>query len=494
MNLPPRLQHFADEIAEIARGYGLDSFPTIFEILTWEEMTEIAAYGGFPIRYPHWKYGMEYERLSKSQTYGLSRIYELVINHDPCYAYLLEANEDLDQKIVMAHVYAHCDFFKNNRFFDHTNRRMIDQFTLHASRVRRWIDRYGLETVERFMDMSLSLENLIDIHATPDRSTHTHEFDEDEDEEIPTVKKLRSKEYMDEFINPQEFLDQQREKLQEEIARKRHFPERPERDVLWFLIQHAPLERWQRDILEIVRREAYYFIPQMQTKIMNEGWATYWHSRIMAEKVLEPSEAIDFADRCAGILSMPQGSVNPYKIGVELWRDIERRWNMGRFGKEWEECDDLVAKNRWDKELGLGQKKIFEVRGVYNDITFIDEFLTRDFCNDHQLFTFVWNERTKRNEIDSRDFRKVKEKLLFSLTNFGNPMIQIENANYQNRGELLLVHDHQGVDLDRQYATDTLMNLSRVWGRPVHVATRLKDKAKIYSHDGESFSEADSEP
>jgi stage V sporulation protein R len=434
---------------------------------------------------------MEYERLSKSHVYGLSRIYELVINHDPCYAYLLEANEDLDQKLVMAHVYAHCDFFKCNRFFARTNRKMIDQMVQHASRVRRWSERYGVDTVERFLDMALSLENLIDIHSTPER-TAPRRTEEDEPD-VPSVKKLRSKEYMDDFINPQEFLEQQKRFLEKEVERRRRFPDRPERDVLWFLIQHAPLERWQVDVLEIVRREAYYFVPQMQTKIMNEGWATYWHSRIMTEKILEASEVVDYADRCAGILAMPHGSINPYKIGVELWRDIKIRWDMGRFGKAWEECDDLAAKSHWDKKIGLGAEKIFEVRRIYNDVTFIDEFLTRDFCNDHQLFTYVWNERTRRNEIESRDFRKIKEKLLFSLTNFGHPILQIEDANYKNRSELLLAHDHQGVDLDREYAKDTMMNLSRVWGRPVHVATRLKDRPKVYSHDGETFSEADGE-
>jgi stage V sporulation protein R len=232
----------------------------------------------------------------------------------------------------------------------------------------------------------------------------------------------------------------------------------------------------------------------MQTKIMNEGWATYWHSRIMTERVLQPSELIDYADRNSGILSMSAGHVNPYKIGVELWRDIKMRWDTGRFGKEWEECDDEEAKSHWDKKLGLGDKKIFEVRRIYNDVTFIDEFLTREFCNDHQLFTYAWNERTKRYEIESRDFRKIKAKLLFMLTNFGNPIIWIEDANYRNRGELLLRHDHQGVDLDRAYAADTLKNLARIWGRPAHVATRIKDKPRVYSHDGENFTEKEGEP
>ncbi len=125
----------------------------------------VASYGGFPNRYPHWRWGMEYEQLSKGYEYGLSKIYELVINNDPCYAYLLESNAEVDQKLVMAHVYGHCDFFKNNFYFQHTNRRMMDEMANHATRVRRWVDKVGIEKVEDFIDRALSLENLIDYHS-----------------------------------------------------------------------------------------------------------------------------------------------------------------------------------------------------------------------------------------------------------------------------------------------------------------------------------------
>src|ERR1700748_3487728 len=129
--LPPYLRAEQDRIAKLAAGMGLDFFPTVFEILTYDQMNEIAAYGGFPNRYPHWRFGMEYEQLSKGYEYGLSKIYEMVINNDPCYAYLLEANAEVDQKIVMAHVYGHCDFFKNNYMFAHTNRKMMDVMANH---------------------------------------------------------------------------------------------------------------------------------------------------------------------------------------------------------------------------------------------------------------------------------------------------------------------------------------------------------------------------
>ena len=201
----------------------------------------------------------ELEKLAKGYTYGLSKIYELVINNDPCYAYLMKSNSKTDQKLVTAHVYGHCDFFKNNLWFSHTNRKMIDQMANHATRVRRYIDRFGYEVVEEFLDSVLSLENLIDQHS-PYIRRREKEMQEDV---VPgdrvAVPKLRSKEYMDEYINPAEFLEQQRKQIETERMRKRRVPESPEKDILLFLIENAPLEDWQQDLLAIVRKESYYF-------------------------------------------------------------------------------------------------------------------------------------------------------------------------------------------------------------------------------------------
>jgi stage V sporulation protein R len=488
MNLPPDLARARDEIREVARGFGLDFFEVIFEMVSWEEMNEVAAFGGFPIRYPHWRFGMEYERLSKGHTYGLSKIYELVVNNDPCIAYLQEANDAVDQKLVMAHVYAHCDFFKNNVYFRQTDRKMIDDCANHAVLVRRHIDRYGLEKVETFLDAAHSLEDLIDPSRVFLEQRREPES-EDEPEETKEIRRIRAKEYLDSFVNPPEFLEEQRRKLEEEQRRRSRFPERPERDILHFLLRHAPLQRWQQDLLEIVREEAYYFLPQMQTKVMNEGWASYWHSRIMTERVLGDEEIVDYADHCAGVFAMPQGSFNPYKVGLELWRDIEERWNKGRFGVDWEQCEDYEKRLRWDTGAGKGQEKIFEVRRLHNDVTFIDTFLTPDFCDRAQLFTYRWNERTRRFEIAERDFLAIKQQLLFQLTNHGRPVVRIVEANHENRSELLLAHDYQGIELDLGYARDTLRNLARIWGRPVHLHTVLGEKEKLLSHDGAEFRE-----
>lgn len=487
--LSPRLHDLRVEVEGYAREFGLDFWDVVFEMVSFDEMNMIASYGGFPNRYPHWRFGMEYEQLSKGYEYGLSKIYELVINNEPSYAYLMESNMEVDQKLVMAHVFGHVDFFKNNFSFAHTNRKMMDAMANHATRVRRYVDRLGQDRVEDFIDRVLSLENLIDYQA-PFIRRHDTLPDPAEDETPVEVQGLKTeREYMRGYINPPEFLQSERQKLLEERDRKKRFPERPHRDVLQFLLLHAPLEPWQHDILAMLREEAYYFAPQGQTKIMNEGWASYWHSTIMTRRALRDSEIIDYADHHSGTMGTRPGAINPYKLGIELFRDIEDRWNKGRFGKDWEQCDDMVERARWDTKAGAGREKIFEVRKHYNDVTFIDEFLTPEFCIEQKLFVYGFNEKGNRWEILDRQFRKVKQKLLQGLTNFGQPLIDVVDGNWENRGELMLNHRHETVDLKLDYARDTLQNLQSLWGRPANLYTRIDGRGVILRFDGQEHSE-----
>jgi stage V sporulation protein R len=483
--LPPHLAELQLEIEGYAHEYGLDFFTTVYELVDYRQMCEIAAYEGFPVRYPHWRFGMEYDRMLKSQSYGLSKIYELVINTDPCYAYLLEGNSLVDQKLVMSHVYGHCDFFKHNRFFSHTDRRMIDGMANHATRVRRHMDRQGIDKVETFIDVCDSLDNLIDPWLPFRKPTPARR---EPSVELPIhIGKLSAdgeRSYLDEYINPPEFIEQQRKRAEQEREQRRKIPPQPERDLLGFLLLHAPLEPWEADVLGIVREEAYYFLPQRQTKIMNEGWATYWHSKLMTTRALRDDEVIDYAEAASGVTAMGPNQLNPYKIGVELYRDIEDRWNKGKFGKQWDECDDRMVRDEWDLQLRLGQSKIFEVRRLYNDVTFIDEFFTLEFCRQNRFFTFTENRRTGKTEIESREFKKIKDAMLQQLTNFGQPFIYVVEANYLNRGELLLAHRHEGVDLRLNYARDTLRNLERIWRRPVSILTVVDEKPKRIRYDG----------
>ena len=489
-NLPGYLLDIQREIESYAKGYGLDFWETSFEILDYKRMQEVAAFGGFPVRYPHWRFGMDFDHLTKSHIYGLSKIYEMVINNNPAYAYLLEGNSLVDQKMVISHVLGHVDFFKNNYYFSKTNRKMIDGMANHATRVRRHIERLGLDKVEGFIDACLCLENLIDPMSPfiVRRGPATRD-DEKANEPTPEVPRLRAKEYMEQFINPPHYIDQQKRKIERERDKPRKNPREPERDVLLFLLQNAPLDSWERDILEIIRAEAYYFAPQRQTKVINEGWAAYWHSKIMTEKAVKASEVIDYADHNAGVLATAPGQWNPYKVGITLLRHIEERWDKGRFGKDWSECEDYEKRRTWDKRLGLGRQKIFEVRRLYNDVTFIDEFFTEDFCRENQFFSFSLNERSGNYEIDSREFQKIKNKVLFQLTNFGEPFIAVEDSNHDNRGELLLRHRHEGVDLHEDNARATLAALERIWRRPVNIVTVLDGKPKMLRYDGKDHSE-----
>ena len=504
-SLPEDLQGWRDRIERIAAEEGLDFFPTHFEVISYDKMNEVAAYDGFPTRYPHWRFGMAYEQLSKSYTYGLSKIYELVINTNPCYAYLLEGNELVDQKLVMAHVYGHCDFFKNNFWFSRTNRKMIDTLANNATRIRRFQDSYGQTTVESFIDVCLSLDNLIDFHR-PYRPQHrnqevkpNHDLPDEligDREELP---RLQAKEYMDDFINTESFLNEQAEKRKQENLKRLKFPQEPERDVLLFLMENAPLTRWQRSVVEIIRQEAYYFAPQRTTKIMNEGWACFWHTHIMTQRgILDPSEVIDYADRHSGTTAPHRGRINPYRLGLELFRDIFERWNMGRFGRAYHDCDDMAERANWNTNAGLGKEKIFEVRRHHNDLTFLDEFLTPEFCAKQNLFTFENNPRAKAWQIASLEFKEVKKKLLSSLTNMGQPIIEVEDARFEGREELLLIHRYEGVELDDKYTKPTLKNMHALWKRPVHLMTQRKDKRKgersvLITFNGEEHSEKDFE-
>ncbi|MBD64476.1 MAG: SpoVR family protein [Halobacteriovoraceae bacterium] len=490
LELQRKVQGYADD-------YGLDYFPQIFEMCDYDTINILAAQGGFPIRYPHWKFGMDYDQMSKGYRYGIQKIYEMVINTNPCYAYLLEVNNWLDQKLVMAHVYGHNDFFKNNMWFSNTNRSMMDVMANNGTKIRRYMEKYGQNKIEQFIDKVLSLENLIDI-------SQLHENDEvirkrkileekfKEEQEIGGYLVDDRSQALKSFMRAQERESQKTEaELKEEqeddiLAEKNLW--QGEKDILKFLIASAPIEDWQADVISCLRAEAYYFLPQRVTKIMNEGWASYWHSKIMTEKLMEPNDFVDFAIKHGGVMAMSKQNINPYKIGIELMRDIEFRWNTGRFGKEYNECTDMYERENWDRKTMEGRDKIFSVRRSHNDISFIDEFLTPEFCNRQKLFTYKYNPRTQQMEIDTRDFLAIKNKLLMGLSNFGQPIIQVEDSNYKNRKELLIKHIHTGVDLDMQFANSTLRNLQSIWKRPVTLTTSYEDKEVLVQFDGKDFS------
>ena len=443
--LPAALKYQAVVTESAARDAGLDFFDVVFELLEARDVNGVAAYGGFPVRYPSWRFGMEYERLEKGRHWGLSKIYELVINNDPTYAYLVNSNSLLEQKLVMAHVYAHADFFKHNLWFAPTDRKMLDSMGNHAVRIRRYVDLMGQERVERFLDLCLSLDTLIDPympvreHANPRGRTSVH-----------TPASERARRAMDALsLTPDPVV--------EEKAPKPTASELPSYDVLGFLELHAPLEGWQQDVLHIVRSEAYYFSPQRMTKIMNEGWASFWHSRLLTGGLLDPSEILDFADCHSGATMAPAGQLNPYNLGIALFRYAEAH--------------------------GFD---IFQLRHVHNDVSLVHKLVDEDFAWRHIRPILAGRPVGDGKGDEPPTWQEMKSWLLHQLAWGGLPQIQLVGVDTAGEGELLLHHHHDWRDLQLGRAHETLLNLAQVWSGPVHLSTIVEGQAKrLVARDGE---------
>jgi len=481
-----QIHDLQSDIESHARAMGFDFFPVVYEMLDYRQISEVAAYGGFPSRYPHWSFGMEYDRLTKGYGYGLQKIYEMVVNTDPVYAYLLDSNQLVDQKLVIAHVCGHAHFFKHNYMFAPTNRKMMDEMANHGARVRKYMQKFGVETVENFIDCCLTIEDLIDLHAPFIKRTADESSTRNEEESSEDDLSFASSGYMNRYINPPEVLAKERQRRRELMEQEQRFPPEPQKDVLQFLLSYAPLSSWQSDILSMIHEEAYYFAPQGQTKIMNEGCACWAHTRLMTQHILQPDEVIDYADHHSGTVAAQPGRMNPYRLGLALLNDIERRWNMGQFGRDWENCDDLRARRNWNTYAMLGKAKVFEVWQHFNDITFIDEFLTPEFVAEHLFFGYEWDDDIEAYTVATRDFQKIKEKLLFGLTNHGRPFIYVQDGNFRNRGELLLHHRHEGMDLKEDEARDVLRNIHTIWNRPVHIETQRDGETVLLSFPEEN--------
>ncbi len=470
------LEGLRGEARRLAEEAGLDPWEVTFGVVDYDRINELSAYDGFPLRYPHWQFGMSYDYFRKRGAYSGWWTYELVLNTRPALAYLRASNTVVETKGVMVHVYAHVDFFRHNRWFSKTNRDMIRLMENHATRVERYMNQYGVEKVESFLDKVLSIQYNMDPHAPfIKRRWQAKRSSKDEDEGNGLVEARRipvKRDYMERFINPPEWVEKRRARMRAELEEKKLREatelERPQKDLLQFLMKHGRLEDWQKDLIALVREESYYFVPQIQTKVMNEGWASYWESKIMAE-FAGPNEFLDHADMMSKVLG--GSALNPYRLGKLIWGDIKQRWDKGRFGREWELCKEKEKKEKWDTGAGLGMEKIFEVRRNYNDVTFIDEFFTEDLCERLNLFAYEYIPETGAYHITSRSFEDVKKKLLLRHTNLGKPTIKVVTGNYDNKGELLLIHEWNGIGLDWEDAKQVLKNIHAMWGRPVNLKT-----------------------
>ncbi|HLH74868.1 MAG TPA: SpoVR family protein [Chloroflexota bacterium] len=460
------LEKAIDQIFRIADRFGLDPIPIHFEIVPPSIMYEFGAYG-LPGRFSHWTHGRAYQQTKTMYDYGLSKIYELVINTDPCYAFLMEGNSMVQNKLVVAHVVGHSDFFKNNAYFARTNRKMLESVSLNADRIRKYEFQHGRLEVEQFLDAVLSIQEHVD--PQPEMREKALAAQEARRHAPPMPK---STPYDDLWR-----LDKTESRPPDTNTTVRKIPEEPDKDLLKFIAEHAPnLDQWQRDIIEIVRSEMLYFVPQMQTKIMNEGWAAYWHMRIMRELDLTDAEYLEFSELHSSVLAPSKQSLNPYLVGMKMYEEIERRWN----NPTEEERREL------GRLPGQGRAKIFEIRETENDASFIRNYLTQDLIDDLDLY--IYKVEGDEWKIVEKDANKIRDMIVTSMNNFGCPYIVVEDGDYKGSRELYLKHMYEDQEIDIDYAEKTLRCVYQLWQRPVHLETVLNGKGIVLTFDGEKNS------
>lgn len=436
-----QLEQSIEEITKIARDFGLDFYDMRYEVCPSEIIYTFGAYG-MPTRFSHWSFGKAFHRMKMQYDFGLSKIYELVINSDPCYAFLLDGNSLLQNKLIVAHVLGHCDFFKHNNRFANTSRYMVDSMAASAERIRQYELEHGKLAVEEFIDSALAIQE----HVDP---THIG-------------RKMRSRQYEQaetgsEVVDPYADIFAWTEKKKaEEPKPAPRFPPNPEKDLLLFILQHAKsLEEWQRDILTIMRDEMLYFWPQMETKIMNEGWATFWHLRIMRELELDEGETIEFARMNAGVIMPSKTSLNPYHVGLKMWEDIEKRW---------------------------GRERMWEIREYDSDSSFLRNYLTQELVEEMDLY--LYGKQGDEWKVMEKDWEKVRDTLCAARVNGGFPVLVVQDGDYLKNGELYLKHQFDGTELDVKYLEKTIPHVYNLWGRTTHLETMLDNRAVVFTFDG----------
>lgn len=456
------LEKSIDEITEIATKFGLDFFPMRYEICPAHIIYTFGAYG-MPTRFTHWSFGKQFHKMKMQYDHGLSKIYELVINSNPCYAFLLDTNSLIQNKLIVAHVLAHCDFFKNNVRFSNTRRDMVESMTATAERISNYELIHGKEEVERFLDAVLAIQEHIDPSIFKNKQLDD-EFVEDIEE-----GKLSRKTIYDDLWDLENNENKERTMTSN---KRRKIPPSPEKDLLLFILEYSQeLEDWQQDILTMMREEMQYFWPQLETKIMNEGWASFWHQRILREMDLSTGDAIEFATLNANVVQPSKTTINPYYLGLKIFEDIERRYDN----------PTEEMKKRGIKP-NSGREKIFEVREIESDISFIRNYLTKELVEQEDLYLF--EKQGKDYKISNKDYEDVRDQLISMRVNGGFPYIVVENGDYLRNGELYLLHLFEETELDVRYLENVLPYIYQLWGRIVHLETYVENKHIIYSYDG----------
>jgi stage V sporulation protein R len=456
-------------IRDKVEEFGLTCYPQEFEICDHNQMLGYMAYSGMPSHYPHWSYGKAYEKLKTLYDYGVSGLpYEMVINSDPALAYLMRDNSLLLQILTIAHVYGHNDFFRNNFTFRTTRPEYtLSMFKAHGNRIRSYIEdpSIGLEKVESVLDaahaVSLQCRRNLAVRKPTEEEARQQLLDAAQPPPDPFQNIHRPREYAPPDL--------------------RKVPVVPDEDLLLFIRDHNPyLTMWEHDLLTIVHEEAQYFIPQIETKIMNEGWATYWHKRILDALHLPQDLQLEFIVRHNQVVRPFPGGLNPYHVGLRTWEDIRRRFD----DPTPEEATDLGPTHP------TGTQKLFEVREADRDASFLRRHLTEGLLRDLHLYEYeVKGEDVVISHVaDTDGWRQVKETLLQNIGMGTIPVIRVEDSDFGQNRTLYLVHAHDGRDLQLEYCEKTLAYVHRLWQRDVALETVVGGKRSLLLYNDRGFS------
>jgi stage V sporulation protein R len=463
------LEYWDAAIRELVAEFGLETYPQEFEICDHGQMLGYMAYHGMPAHYPHWSFGKSYDKTKTMYDHGVTGLpYELVINSDPCLAYLMQDNSLCLQILTIAHVYGHNDFFKRNFHFNAATRadQTLSQFKTRADRVRAYSEdpSIGEERVEALLDSAHALS--LNCNRNPAIRKLTREEQRE--------RKLEA------ALPPHDPFAHLHRRPEPQHPDLRRVPLEPEEDILLFIRDHNPhLHGWEMDLLTIVHEEAQYFLPQIETKIMNEGWASYWHHKIMNTLDLPQAVYLEFLVRHNQVICPHPGGINPYHVGFKVWQDIERRFDDPT-------ADEIAT---WGEPTMSGREKLFEVRETDRDVAFLRRFLTEDLMRELDLFEYEprGDNLVVSRVADDDSWQQVKETLLRSVGSNAQPVIRIHDADYGHNRALYLKHEHEGRDLHIGYSERTLGHLYKLWGHRILLETQMKGKRTLLSYGEHGF-------
>jgi len=448
------LEAWDARIRTLTEAFGLDCYQQEFEVCDHHEMLAYMAYSGMPSHYPHWSYGKSFEKLKTLYDHGVSGLpYEMVINSNPALAYLMRDNSLLLQILTIAHVYGHNDFFKNN-FTYRTTRAdyTISTFKAHAQRVRAYIEdpSIGLERVETILDAAHALA------LQCRRNLAVQKLTEEDARRAALEAAAPRPDPFQRIHRPQEYIEPDLRKT----------PLVPDEDLLLFVRDHNPyLAEWEKDLLTIAHEESQYFIPQIETKIMNEGWASYWHKRILDSLDLEPDLSIEFIVRHNQVVRPHEGGLNPYHIGLRIWEDIHKRAGAD------------------------GDAAIFTVSETDRDTSFLRRHLGEELIRDLDLFQYQrkGNDYVITEVADDDGWREIRNTLIASVGMNTVPVIRVIDGDSGGKRTLVLEHVHDGRDLHPEYAERTLAFVYQIWQREVALETVIGGKRQTLVHNDRGF-------